>query len=190
MSVVPTALEGVLIIEPQVFPDARGFFLESYHAERYAQAGLPARFLQDSHSCSMRGTIRGLHYQLRHPQGKLVRVIRGAAFDVAVDIRRGSPTFGKWVGVDLTAENHRQVFIPAGFAHGFCVLADASEIEYKCTDYYVPDDQHGVQWNDPTIGIPWPTASPILSDNDRAYPPLSLTREDLPRYEAALALPR
>jgi len=190
MRVVATALEGVRIIEPHVFPDARGFFLESYHAERYAQAGLPERFVQDNHSRSARGTIRGFHYQLRRPQGKLVRVVHGVVFDVAVDIRRGSPTFGKWVGVELSADNKRQLFIPGGFAHGFCVLADSSEVEYKCTDYYVPDDQHGVRWDDPTIGIPWPTADPVLSDADRAYPLLAPTREDLPRYDAAPALPR
>lgn len=187
MKVVSTALDGVLIIEPQVFPDVRGFFFESYHAERCAQAGLPERFVQDNHSCSVLGTIRGLHYQLRRPQGKLVRVIRGLVFDVAVDIRRGSPSFGQWVGVELSADNKRQLFIPAGFAHGFCVLADVSEVEYKCTDYYVPEDQHGVLWNDPAIGIPWPVDTPILSEKDRAYPPLGPAREDLPRYETAPA---
>jgi dTDP-4-dehydrorhamnose 3,5-epimerase len=190
VKVVPTALPGVLVIEPQVFPDTRGFFLESYHAERYAQAGLPERFVQDNHSRSARGTIRGMHYQLRRPQGKLVRVVQGAVFDVAVDIRRGSPTFGKWVGVELSAENKRQLFIPSGFAHGFCALAEASEVEYKCTDYYVPEDQHGVRWDDPTIGIPWPTDTPMLSDTDRAYSALAPTREDLPRYDTVSALPR
>ena len=182
MKIVPTELDGVVIIEPRVFPDARGFFFESYHAERYAAAGLPEHFVQDNHSCSTGRTVRGLHYQLRHPQGKLLRVIRGSIYDVAVDIRRSSPTFGQWVSVELSAENKRQLFIPAGFAHGFCVLSDVSEVEYKCTDYYFPDDQHGVQWNDTTIGVPWPVHDPVLSDKDRAYPPLSLARDDLPAY--------
>jgi dTDP-4-dehydrorhamnose 3,5-epimerase len=182
VNVLPTALDGVVIIEPRVFPDARGFFFESYHAERYARAGVSARFVQDNHSCSGAGTIRGLHYQLQHPQAKLVRVLRGAVYDVAVDIRRGSAAFGRWVAVELSAENKRQLFIPAGFAHGFCVLGDVAEFEYKCTDYYAPDDQHGVLWNDPSIGIPWPVRDPILSEKDRRYPPLSPTRGDLPVY--------
>jgi dTDP-4-dehydrorhamnose 3,5-epimerase len=190
VNVVPTALGGVCIIEPAVFPDARGFFFESYHAARYAEAGLPQRFLQDNHSRSARDTIRGLHYQLRRPQAKLVRVIAGAAFDVAVDIRRGSPTFGRWVAVELTATNKRQLFIPDGFAHGFCTLAEGTEIEYKCTDYYVADDQRGVCWNDPTIAIAWPVSDPILSEKDRAYLPLSPEREDLPRYGSVPAADR
>jgi dTDP-4-dehydrorhamnose 3,5-epimerase len=184
---IPTELPGVLIIEPRVFSDARGFFFESYHAERFAQAGLPDDFVQDNHSCSVRDTIRGLHYQLRRPQAKLVRVIRGAAFDVAVDVRRGSPTFGRWVGVELSGENRRQMFIPIGFAHGFCVTSEVAEVEYKCTDFYVPDDQRGVQWNDPTIGITWPAREPILSERDRRCLPLSLDRDDLPRYESVPA---
>lgn len=182
MNVVTTALEGVLVIEPRVFADARGFFFESYRADRYAAAGLPARFVQDNHSCSAPGTLRGLHYQLRHPQGKLIRVLRGSIFDVAVDIRRGSPTFGRWVGVDLSAENKRQLYVPPGFAHGFCVPHEGSEVEYKCTDFYAPDDEHGIVWNDPTIGIDWPVASPLISDKDRGYQPLSSDRTDLPEY--------
>jgi dTDP-4-dehydrorhamnose 3,5-epimerase len=184
LTIVPTELAGVVIIEPRVFPDGRGFFFESYHAERYAEAGLPHVFVQDNHSCSAPGTIRGLHYQLQRPQAKLLRVIRGAVFDVAVDIRRGSPMFGKWVAVELSAENKRQLFIPAGFAHGFCVPREISEVEYKCTDYYVPDDQHGILWNDPTIGIRWPVDGPMLSAQDKAYSPLTPARQDLPRYEA------
>ena len=183
MKTIPTALPGVVIIEPRVFPDARGFFVESYHAERYAQAGIPARFVQDNHSSSVKGTIRGIHYQLRRPQGKLLRVIRGTVFDVAVDIRRGSPTFRQWVGVELSAENKRQLFIPAGYGHGFCVTSDVAELEYKCTDFYVPDDQHVVAWNDPTIGIEWPVGEPILSDSDRKGQPLGLDRSDLPVFE-------
>jgi dTDP-4-dehydrorhamnose 3,5-epimerase len=182
---IPTELAGVVIIEPRVFSDARGFLFESYHAERYALAGIPAAFVQDNHSSSAQGTIRGLHYQLRCPQGKLLRVIRGKVFDVAVDIRRGSPAFSCWVGVELSAENKRQLFIPAGFAHGFCVTSDVAEVEYKCTDFYAPDDQHGVLWSDPTIGIRWPARDPILSESDRAYLPLTLDRDDLPIYEPA-----
>jgi dTDP-4-dehydrorhamnose 3,5-epimerase len=182
VNVVPTELAGVVIIEPRVFSDARGFFFESYHAARYAEAGIPTTFVQDNHSSSVKGTIRGLHYQLRHPQAKLVRVIRGAVLDVAVDIRRGSPTFGRWVGVELSAENKRQLYIPAGFGHGFCATSDVAEVEYKCSDVYVADDQHGVLWNDATIGIRWPVREPILSDGDRAYRPLTRDRDDLPAY--------
>ena len=185
MKTLTTDLPGVLIIEPRVFPDARGFFFESYHSERYAKAGLPRAFLQDNHSCSVQGTIRGLHYQLMQPQAKLMRVLRGAVLDVAVDIRRGSPTFGRWVGVELSAENKRQLFIPVGFAHGFCVTSDVAEVEYKCTDYYAPNDQRGVQWNDSTIAIPWPVSEPILADKDRTYLPLLGERDDLPAYEGA-----
>jgi dTDP-4-dehydrorhamnose 3,5-epimerase len=178
----PTDLPGVVIIEPRVFSDARGFFFESYHAEKYAQAGLPPVFVQDNHSSSVKGTIRGLHYQLRRPQGKLFRVLRGTVLDVAVDIRRGSPTFGKWTGVELSAENKRQLFIPAGFGHGFCVTSDGAEVEYKCSDVYVADDQHGVIWNDATIGIRWPVAAPVLSDQDKGFLPLTADRNDLPVY--------
>lgn len=185
MKTISTALPGVLIVEPQVFPDARGFFFESYHAERYAEAGIPGPFVQDNHSSSTQGTIRGLHFQWRHPQGKLSRVIRGAVLDVAVDIRLGSPTFSEWVGVELSAENKRQLFIPAGFAHGFCVTSDVAEVEYKCTDFYVADDQHGIAWNDPSINVRWPVQEPTLSDRDRMYPPLTLYRDDLPLYEPA-----
>jgi len=182
VNVVATDLEGVMIIEPRVFPDARGFFFESYHADRYVAAGLPARFVQDNHSCSAPGTLRGLHYQLRRPQGKLVRVLRGSIFDVAVDVRKGSPTFGRWVGVVLSADNKRQLYVPPGYAHGFCVPDDASEVEYKCTDFYAPEDEHGVVWNDPTVAIAWPVTHPLLSERDRAYPPLSQDRADLPEY--------
>ena len=180
MKTIPTELPGVLIIEPRVFSDARGSFFESYHAERYAQAGLPL-FVQDNHSCSISGTIRGLHYQCRRPQGKLVRVIRGLVWDVAVDIRRGSPTFGRWLGVELSAENKRQLYIPPGFAHGFCVPAEPAEFEYKCTSYYAPDDERGVRWDDPALGISWPVKDPIMSDRDRAWPCLA-AQPDLPTY--------
>ncbi len=175
MNIIETSLPGVLIIEPQVFADGRGFFLETYHAGRYAEAGLPERFVQDNHSRSLPGTLRGMHYQLRQPQGKLLRCIRGAIFDVAVDIRRGSPTFGRWASVELSAENKRQVYIPPGFAHGFYVPEEESEVEYKCTDVYAPDDEYGIIWNDPTIGIEWRVTDPILSEKDAGYGPLIVT---------------
>lgn len=182
MKVLATALPGVVIIEPRVIEDGRGFFFESYHAARYAEAGLPERFVQDNHSRSTAGTVRGLHYQLRQPQGKLVRVVGGGSvFDVAVDIRRGSPTFGRWVGVELSAANKRQLYIPPGFAHGFCVPTEPSELVYKVTGYWVPDDERGIAWNDPTIAIAWPLASPpLLSDKDKAFPRLDYA--DLPVY--------
>lgn len=185
MKILATELPGVIVLEPQVFNDARGFFFESYHAERYTQAGLPPLFVQDNHSCSIRGTIRGLHYQLHHAQAKLVRVTRGAVFDVAVDIRRGSPTFARWVGVELSADNKRQLFVPLGFAHGFCVTSDIAELQYKCTDFYAPNDEHGVLWNDSSIAIQWPTTDPILSDKDQSYLPLTIDRRDLPIYAGA-----
>ena len=172
MNIIPTDLPGVLIVEPQVHGDQRGFFLETYHQQRYAAAGLPDRFVQDNHSRSAPGTLRGLHYQLRYPQGKLVRCVRGAIYDVAVDIRRGSPTFGKWVGVELSEENQRQLYIPPGFAHGFCVPAVQSEMEYKCTEYYHPGDEYGVIWNDPALGIAWPVTTPLLSARDATLPRL------------------
>jgi len=185
VTVIPTALPGVVVIQPRVFPDERGFFFESYHAERYTEAGLPTQFVQDNHSSSLPGTIRGLHYQLLRPQGKLVRVIRGLVFDVAVDIRRGSPTFGRWVGVELSADNKRQLYIPPGFAHGFCVPQEPSEVEYKCTDFYRADDQRGVRWDDATIAIPWPAREPIVSEKDLTYAFLAEDRDDLPLYEGA-----
>ena len=187
MNTIPTALPGVVIVEPRLFPDARGFFFESYNAERYAQAGIAASFVQDNHSCSIKNTIRGLHYQLRRPQGKLLRVIRGTVFDVAVDIRRGSPTFRRWLSVELSADNKRQLFIPAGYAHGFCVTSDVAELEYKCTDFYVPDDQHVVAWNDPSIAIEWPVRAPILSDSDRKGKRLTTDRIDLPVFKELVA---
>jgi len=182
MKTIATDLPGVLIIEPRVFSDSRGFFFESYNAERYVEAGIAATFVQHNHSSSIKATIRGLHYQLRRPQGKLLRVLRGTVFDVAVDIRRGAPTFGKWVGVELSAENKRQIFVPAGFAHGFCVTSDVAEIEYKCTDFYAPEDERGVVWNDPTVRVTWPVSEPILSAKDQQLPPLTPDRQDLPIF--------
>jgi len=165
-----TELPGVVLIEPRVFADARGFFMEIYHKARFAAAGIDVEFVQDNHSRSEGRVVRGLHYQLRHPQGKLVRVIVGAVFDVAVDIRRSSPTFGRWVGCMLSAENHHQLYIPPGFAHGFCTCTDVVEVVYQCTEFYEPKDERGILWNDPDIAIAWPTAEPILSDRDRANP--------------------
>ena len=184
MKVIETELPGVLIIEPVVHGDTRGFFLESFHARRYAESGLPASFVQDNHSRSARGVLRGLHYQLRYPQGKLVRVVSGEVFDVAVDIRRGSPTFGRWVGATVSADNHRQLYVPPGFAHGFCVLSEYADFLYKCTDYYAPDDEHGVRWDDPDIGIAWPDLEFKLSDKDRNSARLRELDAELPVYEA------
>ena len=173
MKFIQTDIEGVVIVEPAVHRDERGFFLETYHARRFEEAGLPATFVQDNHSRSVRGTLRGLHAQRLHPQGKLVRAIQGEIFDVAVDIRPGSPTFGKWVAVVLSAGSFRQVYVPPGFLHGFCVLSEHAEVIYKCTELYVPGDEMGVIWNDPEIGIRWPVAEPILSAKDRGHPRLS-----------------
>jgi dTDP-4-dehydrorhamnose 3,5-epimerase len=172
LKILTTPLDGVLIIEPTVFQDERGFFLETYHARRYAEAGLDVTFVQDNHSRSRRGTLRGLHYQAQNPQGKLVRVIEGTVVDVAVDIRPESPTFGQHVSVELTAENFRQIYVPPGFAHGFCVTSDVAQVEYKCTTYYDPADERGIAWNDPALAISWPVQEPILSDRDRRHPTL------------------
>jgi dTDP-4-dehydrorhamnose 3,5-epimerase len=184
VKILETSLPGVLVIEPRVFRDDRGFFLESFNADRFAQHGLPTVFRQDNHSHSMKGVLRGMHYQLRRPQGKLVGVIRGRVFDVAVDIRRGSPTFGKWYGTVLTEENPRYLWIPPGFAHGFCTLSDVADFVYKCTEVYVGEDDRGVLWSDPSIGIEWPIASPVLSEKDQRMPTLSAMRTDLPEYES------
>ena len=181
MTVHPTTLPGVLVIEPRVFGDARGFFLERYHADRYTQAGISAPFVQDNHSRSARGTLRGLHFQKRSPQGKLVEAARGRIWDVVVDLRRDSPAFGHWEGHFLSDETHRQLYVPPGFAHGFCVLSETADVLYKCTDVYRPDDEGGVAWNDPALGIEWPATRPLLSDKDRALRPLSdLGPADLP----------
>ena len=173
MKFVPTAVPGVIIIEPDVHQDRRGFFLETYHAEKYRAGGIPDVFVQDNHSRSTRGTIRGLHLQLTRPQGKLIRVIEGEIFDVAVDVRRGSPTFGKWVGVSISAENFTQVYIPKGFAHGFAVVSDVAQVEYKCTDVYDAASEIGIAWDDPAIGITWPVSNPVLSDRDTRHPRLA-----------------
>ena len=168
MKVTPTAIADVLIIEPKVFGDNRGFFYESFNQAAFNEAtGTTCQFVQDNHSRSAKGVLRGLHYQINQPQGKLVRVVRGAVFDVAVDIRKNSPTFGKWVGLVLTEENHKQLWIPAGFAHGFLVTSESAEFLYKTTDYYAPEYERCIAWNDSTIGIQWPLdAAPQLSSKD------------------------
>ena len=163
-----TEIPGVVIIEPEVFRDARGFFLETHHAEKYRNGGIDAVFVQDNHSLSSKGTLRGLHGQTRHPQGKLLRVVEGEIYDVAVDLRPGSPTFCRHVAVTLSAENFRQFYIPPGFAHGFCVLSDRAQLEYKCTDFYRPGDEFALRWDDPGLAIPWPVADPVLSPRDAA----------------------
>lgn len=179
---IETALPGVWIFEPDVFRDERGFFSEIHNQERYGAAGLAERFVQDNHSRSVRGVLRGLHYQLQRPQGKFISVIQGEIFDVAVDIRRESPTFAKWVGVTLSEENRRQLWIPPGFAHGFCVLSDLADVLYKCTDIYVPGDDCGIFWSDPQIGIDWPVKSPLLSPKDAKNQILENIGENLPIF--------
>ena len=176
MKFIPTQLEGVVLIEPRVFEDARGFFMETYVAGRFKENGIDVEFVQDNHAKSSRGVLRGMHYQIRHGQAKLVRVIQGEVFDVAVDVRPGSRTFGRWVGYTLSAENKRQLYVPAGFAHGYCVLSDTAEFVYKCSDYYHPEDEGGLIWNDPEVGIDWPITDPILSDKDTKHPGLQAIR--------------
>lgn len=167
MNVIPTAIPDVLILEPKVFGDERGFFMESFNARQFAEAtGLDVQFVQDNHSRSTKGVLRGLHYQVQQPQGKLVRVVSGAVFDVAVDIRKSSSTFGQWVGVELSAQNHRQLWVPAGFAHGFLVLSEAADFLYKTTDYYAPDFERCIRWNDPSLDIHWNNDSPNISAKD------------------------
>jgi dTDP-4-dehydrorhamnose 3,5-epimerase len=184
MKVAPTEHPEVRLIEPDVFQDARGFFLETFQAEKFRAYGLPDVFVQDNHSRSTRGVLRGLHYQLSNPQGKLVRVASGAVFDVAVDIRKGSPYFGRWAGAMLSGENHHQLYIPPGFAHGFCVLSEQADFLYKCTALYAPGDEYGIAWNDPDIGIAWPPLDFILSDKDRGFAGLQASAANLPLYPA------
>ena len=178
-----SALGEIILVEPQVFKDERGFFLETYHQARYAEKGIDRPFVQDNHSHSRKGSVRGLHYQLKHPQGKLIYVVTGRIFDVVVDIRRGSPTFGNWCGAYLSAENKHQLYIPPGFAHGFGVLSDRADVIYKCTDFYTPGDEYGVLWNDPELEIDWGVDQPVLSPKDLANSRLSrIPRELLPVY--------
>ena len=183
MNIIPTSLPEVVVVEPKVFGDARGFFMETFNRDRYGAAGLPSAFVQDNVSCSAQGVLRGLHYQEPHPQGKLLFVLQGAIFDVAVDIRRGSPSFGRWVGVTLSSENKRQLYVPPGFAHGFRVTSDTALVIYKCTEIYRPEAEHGVRWDDPQIGVEWPAGQPHLSDKDRRAPLLSeIPPDELPDY--------
>lgn len=181
---VPTALPEVILVEPDVHRDERGFFLETYHEAKYREGGIRLPFLQDNHSRSARGTLRGLHLQCRRPQGKLVRAPAGEVYDVAVDVRRGSPTFGRWVGATLSGDNFRQLYVPPGFAHGFCVTADVAEVEYKCTELYDPQDELAIAWNDPQIGIDWPIAVVNLSARDRGASRLAELAERLPPFVA------
>lgn len=182
MKITPTSLPEVLLIEPDVFGDTRGFFMETWHADKYAKQGLDVHFVQDNHSRSGRGVLRGLHYQLQQPQGKLVRVSQGSVFDVVVDIRKGSPRFGQWVGYELSAENFRQLYVPADFAHGFCVLSDSADFIYKCTDFYAPEYEQGILWNDPDIAIDWPSGDILLSDKDASNKTLKDMDAVLPVY--------
>jgi dTDP-4-dehydrorhamnose 3,5-epimerase len=186
MRVLSTDLPGVLIVEPVVHGDARGFFLETYHAQKHAALGINGPFVQDNHSRSVGRTVRGLHLQVHRPQGKLVRAVSGEIFDVAVDVRRGSPTFGHWIGLPLAADNFRQLYIPPGFAHGFSVLSQWAEVEYKCTEFYDPADEVGIAWNDPALGINWGVEEPILSDRDRRNQPLSAVLDRLPTFSTLL----
>ncbi len=186
MNVIETDLPGVLIIEPKVFGDERGFFMESWNGRRYEEAGLPGRFVQDNLSYSSHGVLRGLHFQNPNPQGKLVSVLRGEVFDVAVDIRVGSPTFGRWTGTTLSAENKRQLWVPPNFAHGFVVTGEVALFSYKCTDYYNAQTEGTVLWDDPDVGIEWPVEQPTLSEKDSAALPLrEVPQDSLPRYRAA-----
>ncbi|WP_374265760.1 dTDP-4-dehydrorhamnose 3,5-epimerase [Zoogloea sp.] len=178
MKVIETAIPGLLVLEPKVFGDARGFFMESFNAKAFREAtGLDVDFVQDNHSRSARGVLRGLHYQIEQAQGKLVRVTRGSVFDVAVDLRKSSPTFGKWVGIELSEENNRQFWVPPGFAHGFLVTSDSADFLYKTTDYYAPQHERSLLWNDPTVAVDWPLhlldGAPLLSAKDVAGKPLA-----------------
>jgi dTDP-4-dehydrorhamnose 3,5-epimerase len=178
-----TSLPGVCELRPRVIRDARGFFLETYHRTKFAELGITDSFLQDNHSCSAKGILRGLHYQLRHPQAKLCRVVEGEAFDVAVDIRLGSPSFGKWTSVLLSAEKQNQVYVPAGFAHGFLALTERVQFLYKSSDFYDPADEHGILWSDPDLHISWGEANPLVLERDSKYPCLvNVPREFLPHY--------
>jgi len=183
---IPSIIPAVLVIEPDVHRDSRGIFVETYHAEKYRASGITAVFVQDNHTRSLARTLRGLHMQRRKPQAKLIRVIAGEIFDVAVDLRRGSSTFGRSVCVVLSADNFKQCYIPVGFAHGFCVLTEEAEVEYKCSDVYDATDEFGIAWNDPALAIPWPISDPLLSDRDRANPTLAELGDSLLRYSLDL----
>ena len=186
VQIVSTRLPGVVIIEPVVHRDGRGFLVETFHAERYRRHGIEGPFVQDNHSRSASATLRGLHLQHPHGQGKLIRVVEGVIFDVAVDVRRGSPTFGRWIGVTLSAENFRQCYVPPGFAHGFCVVGESAEVVYKCTEAYDPASEIGIAWNDPALAIPWPVQAPVLSPRDAHHPALAALLDRLPAYSTVL----
>lgn len=184
MQVDNTNLTGVLVITPKVHQDPRGFFFESFQAERYRQIGIEQAFVQDNVARSSQGVLRGLHYQLQYPQGKLVSVTSGEAFDVAVDIRVGSPTFAQWYGTVLSDTNHKQLYVPPGFAHGYCVITEIADFIYRCTEYYHPEDEYGVKWNDPELNIQWPIDAPLLSEKDLHNSDLkSVNRNNLPKYQ-------
>src|SRR6202030_3454650 len=185
MNFVPTTLTNVTIVEPDLFRDGRGFFLETFRRDKYARGGIDCEFRQDNQSRSTRNTIRGLHAQREHPQAKLVRVVTGSILDVVVDIRRGSPSYLKWIAVELSADNFRQIYVPPGFAHGICITSEFADIEYKCTDYYDPNDELRIAWNDPSIGIRWPVEHPVLSEKDRQARPIADQIALLPFYSEA-----
>jgi len=185
MNFVRTSLTGVIIVEPDLFRDGRGFFLETFRRDKYVRGGIDREFCQDNQSRSARNTIRGLHAQRQHPQGKLVRAVTGSIFDVVVDIRRGSPSYLKWIAVELSADNFRQIYVPPGFAHGICITSEFADIEYKCTDYYDPADELRIAWNDPSIGIHWPVENPILSEKDRRAGTIADEISLLPVYSEA-----
>lgn len=176
MKFTPLEIPGVVLVEPDVFTDARGFFTEIYHQKKYADHGMAGPFVQDNYSHSKKNVLRGLHYQRKNPQAKLVSVIRGKIFDVVADVRKGSPTFGRWLAEELSSDNRRQLFVPEGCVHGFCVLSDEADVLYKCTSLYVPADDQGILWNDPKLGVRWPVADPVLSSKDASLPKLT----DLP----------
>lgn len=181
MRFTPTELPGVILVEPDVFGDARGFFMETYHQEKFAGGGIEETFVQDNHSRSVKGTLRGLHYQLApSAQGKLVRALNGTILDVAVDVRPQSPTFKQWIAAELSGDNKQQLWVPAGFAHGFLVLSETADVAYKCTAFYAPEHERAVIWNDPEIGVDWPITDPVLSDKDAIAPKLA-DQPDLPR---------
>jgi dTDP-4-dehydrorhamnose 3,5-epimerase len=182
LNVSETSLSGVLVLEPKVLEDERGFFMETYHAERFHDLGIDARFVQDNHSRSLRGVLRGLHYQEPNTQAKLIRCTRGALYDVAVDIRVGSPQFGKWTAAELSEENKRMLWVPAGFAHGFCAVTDVADLVYKCSAFYDAQNDRSILWNDPDLGIAWPVAKPVLSKKDASAPRLKDAKV-LPRFE-------
>lgn len=183
MEIQSTKFNEVVVISPRIFQDPRGYFFETFQAGRYKESGIACDFVQDNLSYSQKDTLRGLHYQHPHGQAKLVSVVRGEVLDVVVDVRKGSPTFGQWEGVTLSAENHRQLFVPEGFAHGFCVLSEDALFTYKCSDYYAPDAEHGIAWDDPDIGIAWPIEQPLLSEKDAYYPRLrDVDEKNLPSF--------